>query len=162
MIKGLKMLKIFICVLAVLIYCIKIDAQQKKVYSHFTKLECKWTEKVLRENIYPNFTCYIKNYGKKLSTFNVYYAMRTKVPKLFVSPKIKFLSSLKVWFQFTGTFFFKSGSTYREVIKTPVTDYCAVMRSASSNIFIKQIMEDCRQAAPDLVKECPIRDSTLR
>lgn len=52
---------------------------------------------------------------------------------------------------------FKSGSSYREVIKTPPADYCVVVRSASSNVLIKQVVDTCRKMAPNLIKECPLK-----
>lgn len=58
--------------------------QSKRVASYYTKFECKLSEDVLSEYVYPNYTCSLKNYAKHLSTFNIYFAVRKPLEQFYV------------------------------------------------------------------------------
>lgn len=56
---------------------------------------------------------------------------------------------------------FKYGVIYREAIKTPLIDWCALMTAPSSLRLISQIIKLVQDNAPELTHECPYNASVL-
>lgn len=79
------MSKSFALHLVLLLFVTKFYVESSKVIAHFTKYECKFSDAFLRDFIYPNFTCFVKNYGKRLSTFNTYLQVKKPIVKMIVS-----------------------------------------------------------------------------
>lgn len=52
--------------------------------------------------------------------------------------------------------FFKTGSDdYREVLQTPVFEFCRIMKFSTENYLLKQVFELAKTVLHGLLHECP-------
>lgn len=84
---------------------------------------------------------------------------------------LKAISRDKVFLNFGGTIigklqkpiqiqlihYYRFGNIYREVINTQKIEFCSVMDGANSHLFLKQMMEQIKEIATELIHKCPYK-----
>lgn len=58
-------------------------------------------------------------------------------------------------FQLKARVFYKYGTIYREVMHTPLMNWCDMPLSQTSNPMIKQLIKFANDIDPNLVHSCP-------
>lgn len=121
-----------------------------------TKFECFLSNEFTKIVAYPNVSCTVKFYSRKVSTISFYGVLRKPLNKFYVRKYsvfwwVKNQHFLKLW----GSLFFKEGSQFREVIRSPKVEACELLKSSSDNFLLKHIVERLKENFGDLMHECP-------
>lgn len=51
--------------------------------------------------------------------------------------------------------YYKYGTIYREVIHTPMMNWCQLMNQQTQNAIVKNVIDVMRECFPEGVHECP-------
>lgn len=123
----------------------------------FKSIECYVNDAMKEKFIYPNESCSVKIYSRKLSVANFYMVFRKPITKMFVSLLnfIKIKVQIECCFKAITIFYFLDGSSFREVIRTPRIELCDIGRFASDNFFLRHWVAFLLRNVGSLIHQCP-------
>lgn len=149
-------MRIFLIIFLSILFSINSQILNPQNLVFITKFECFLSNEFTKIVSYPNVSCTVKFYSRKVSTISFYGVLRKPLNKFYVRKYSVFLwiknqHFLKLW----GSLFFKEGSQFREVIRSPKVEACDLLKSSSDNFLLKHIVERLKENFGDLMHECP-------
>lgn len=149
------------CAILFIIFTVMLCEHQKITFKY---VRCNGTEEY-----FFNLSCYAKSYSRNFSTMNFIIYSKKSVNAAFVSWKIILLNEcLGCYFpkwifsvsnatrQAEVKLFYKYGTIYREVMHTPVLDWCALMDNKFDNKMWATLLQVIKESAgTKIIHSCP-------
>lgn len=145
---ALKLSILLLCFIAISPIFVK-DFHYVKV----KKLECKFEYKYF----YENGTCFAKPMSRNSTSLTGKFWMKKPFVPINVSNKKILLSNVNLlcYIQLEVIFYYRYGTIFREVMKTPKLDLCALTSLAVSNPLMTEIFKALNDSSPGIIHKCP-------
>ncbi|CAO1324870.1 unnamed protein product [Diamesa serratosioi] len=101
----------------------------------FTKVECS-------NSVNKTFVkgyCFVKAYSRNYASLNFGGLLIRTLTKLYVEL----------------TTYYRYGTVYKQIIRTPRVEWCSFMDGNDQNIMMRMVVDLIRDSAPALLKKCP-------
>ncbi|KAG5669398.1 hypothetical protein PVAND_017285 [Polypedilum vanderplanki] len=111
------------------------DRKDCKCLIRFRAVQCK----SYNESLAKIKFCYVKAYSRTITTLNIGTELMGSTNSLFV----RMVS------------FYRYGTIYREIMDTKWIDWCAIMKGADYNLFLKLALDGIKKSVPGMFHPCP-------
>lgn len=118
---------------------------------HYKLVRCNFSEVIA----FPNYSCFAKSFSRSVSTFNLDVVFRKPMDNFTVIQQTYKTLKRNFSIQVRAVAYYKYGTIYRDVLHTPMMDWCALMREETQNTLIKYLFMTIKDSFPEIIHECP-------